>query len=116
MTDATRPGVEARDARLAVETHDVRLGVDVGGTFTDVVLLRGDELTTAKVPSTDDQSVGVVDGIEKACGEADIAPDDIDTFAHGMTVSVNALLEGSGAKTALVTTDGFRDVLEIGRQ
>ncbi|WP_435077585.1 hydantoinase/oxoprolinase family protein [Halococcus sp. AFM35] len=95
---------------------DARLGVDVGGTFTDVVLLTGDELTTAKVPSTADQSVGVIEGIEKACAEADIGPEDIDSFTHGMTVSVNALLEASGAKTALVTTDGFGDVLEIGRQ
>lgn len=107
---------EAHDTRLAVGAHDVRLAVDVGGTFTDIVLLTGDELTTAKVPSTADQSEGVVEGIEKACAEADVAPDEIDSFAHGMTVSVNALLEEAGATTALVTTDGFGDVLEIGRQ
>ncbi|ODR80115.1 5-oxoprolinase [Haladaptatus sp. W1] len=94
-----------------------RVGVDVGGTFTDVVLLLpDDELVTAKVPSTDDQSVGVVRGIEKACAEAGIDPTDVDAFTHAMTVSVNALLEEDGAKTALVTTQGFRDVLEIGRQ
>jgi N-methylhydantoinase A len=104
------------ETRLADETRRTRLAVDVGGTFTDVVLLTGDELTTAKVPSTDDQSVGVIDGIEKACDDASIGPDDIDSFAHGMTVSVNALLEETGARTALVTTEGFRDVLEIGRQ
>ncbi|WP_435197688.1 hydantoinase/oxoprolinase family protein [Natronomonas sp. EA1] len=97
-------------------SDEIRLGVDVGGTFTDVVLLSDDDLTTAKVPSTDDQSVGVIDGIEKACAEAGIDPADIDSFTHGMTVSVNALLEESGAKTALVTTEGFGDVLEIGRQ
>ncbi|MFH5843411.1 hydantoinase/oxoprolinase family protein [Haladaptatus sp. CMAA 1909] len=94
-----------------------RVGVDVGGTFTDVVLLLSDdELVTAKVPSTDDQSVGVVQGIEKACADAGIDPTDVDAFTHAMTVSVNALLEEDGAKTALVTTQGFRDVLEIGRQ
>ncbi|MCO8245856.1 hydantoinase/oxoprolinase family protein [Haladaptatus sp. AB643] len=94
-----------------------RVGVDVGGTFTDVVLLLpDDELVTAKVPSTDDQSVGVVQGIGKACEEAGIDPTDVDAFTHAMTVSVNALLEENGAKTALVTTEGFRDVLEIGRQ
>jgi N-methylhydantoinase A len=71
---------------------------------------------TAKVPTTADQSVGVIEGIRKACDEAGIAPGEIDTFAHAMTVSVNALLERDGAKTALVTTEGFRDVLEIGRQ
>jgi N-methylhydantoinase A len=104
------------EERLAADHYDVRLGVDVGGTFTDVVLLDGDDLTTAKVPSTDDQSVGVIEGIEKVCVEADIDPEEIDSFAHGMTVSVNALLEEAGATTALVTTAGFRDVLEIGRQ
>lgn len=92
------------------------IGVDVGGTFTDVALYMGTDLTTAKVPSTDDQSVGVMDGIEKACEEAGISPTEIDAFSHAMTVSVNALLERNGAKTALVTTEGFRDVLEIGRQ
>ncbi|KAB1191240.1 MULTISPECIES: hydantoinase/oxoprolinase family protein [Haloferax] len=98
-------------------SHPVRLGVDVGGTFTDVVLSTSDgELVTAKVPTTGDQSVGVVDGIEKVCGDAGIDPSDVDTFEHAMTVSVNALLEEDGAKTALVTTEGFRDVLEIGRQ
>ncbi|SEO60103.1 N-methylhydantoinase A [Halogranum amylolyticum] len=98
------------------ETPETTVGVDVGGTFTDVVLLRGTDLVTAKVPSTADQSVGVMDGIEKACEKAGVAPEAVDDFAHAMTVSVNALLEEDGAKTALVTTDGFRDVLEIGRQ
>lgn len=95
------------------ETH---IGVDVGGTFTDVALYADGDLTTAKVPSTEDQSVGVMEGIEKACEEVGISPEEIDAFSHAMTVSVNALLERNGAKTALVTTEGFRDVLEIGRQ
>lgn len=94
----------------------VRVGVDVGGTFTDVALAVGDRLTTAKVPSTDDQSVGVIEGIEKACREAGVDPGAIDEFAHATTVATNTLLEGDGATTALVTTEGFRDVLEIGRQ
>ncbi|GGL66121.1 hydantoinase/oxoprolinase family protein [Halocalculus aciditolerans] len=94
----------------------IRIGADVGGTFTDVVLSTGDDLVTAKVPSTADQSVGVLDGIHEACATAGIAPSDVDEFTHAMTVSVNALLEETGAKTALVTTEGFRDVLEIGRQ
>ncbi|GGM59607.1 N-methylhydantoinase A [Halarchaeum rubridurum] len=94
-----------------------RVGVDVGGTFTDVVLHTADGgLVTAKVPSTADQSVGVVRGIETACERAGIAPADVDAFAHAMTVSTNALLEGDGARTALVTTAGFRDVLELRRQ
>ncbi len=95
---------------------ETAIGVDVGGTFTDVALSVDDRLVTAKVPTTDDQSVGVLEGIAKACQEAGIDPSDLDEFAHAMTVSVNALLERGGAKTALVTTEGFRDVLEIGRQ
>ena len=92
------------------------IGVDVGGTFTDVALLCDGELVTAKVPSTEEQSEGVLAGIEKACEEAGIDPETLTAFSHAMTVSVNALLEDDGAKTALVTTEGFRDVLEIGRQ
>lgn len=92
------------------------IGVDVGGTFTDVALITDTGLTTAKVPSTEDQSDGVLAGIKKACRKAGIAIDEIEAFTHAMTVSVNALLESDGAETALVTTDGFRDVLEIGRQ
>ncbi|WP_265109120.1 hydantoinase/oxoprolinase family protein [Halosolutus halophilus] len=94
----------------------VRIGVDVGGTFTDVALSVDDRLVTAKVPTTGAQHVGVLDGIRKACDRAGIEPAGIDDFAHAMTVSVNALLERDGATTALVTTAGFRDVLEIGRQ
>ncbi|MFC4449112.1 hydantoinase/oxoprolinase family protein [Halorussus aquaticus] len=98
-------------------TDRIRVGADVGGTFTDVVLLTPDhELVTAKVPTTDDQSEGVLAGIRKACEAADLDPQSIDAFSHAMTVSTNALLEGDGAETALVTTEGFRDVLEIGRQ
>jgi len=95
---------------------DTRVGVDVGGTFTDVALSVDDRLLTAKVPTTDPQHVGVLEGIETACERAGIEPETIAGFAHAMTVSVNALLERDGAKTALVTTAGFRDVLEIGRQ
>ncbi|UPW02312.1 hydantoinase/oxoprolinase family protein [Halorussus gelatinilyticus] len=80
------------------------------------MLTAEDDLVTAKVPSTDDQSEGVLDGIRKACERAGLDPDDIDAFSHAMTVSTNALLESDGARTALVTTEGFRDVLEIGRQ
>ncbi len=94
----------------------VRVGVDVGGTFTDVVVVGPDGLTTAKVPSTTPQHEGVVAGIEAACATADIDPDDVDRFRHAMTVATNALLETDGAETALVTTAGFGDVLAIGRQ
>ncbi|HMI70291.1 MAG TPA: hydantoinase/oxoprolinase family protein, partial [Solirubrobacteraceae bacterium] len=90
-----------------------RLGVDVGGTFTDVVILSGGRLVTAKVPSTpSDQSEGVLAGVEAA----DFDASGLEAFAHGMTVATNALLERRGARLALVTTEGFRDVIEIGRQ
>ncbi|HEX8103347.1 MAG TPA: hydantoinase/oxoprolinase family protein [Solirubrobacteraceae bacterium] len=88
-----------------------RLGVDVGGTFTDLVALVGGRVVTAKVPSTpDDQSEGVLQAVR--AGDLD----GVAAFAHGMTVATNALLERRGARTALVTNAGFRDVLEIGRQ
>jgi len=96
--------------------HHRRIGVDVGGTFTDVTLALDGDLVTAKVPTTEDQSEGVMAGIEKACEAVGVAPETLSEFTHAMTVSVNALLEEDGAKTALVTTEGFRDVLEIGRQ
>ncbi len=94
----------------------IRLGVDVGGTFTDVALAVGDDLTTAKVPTTAPQHAGVLDGVRAACRAADVDPAAVDAFAHATTASVNALLERDGARTALVTTAGFRDVLEIERQ
>ncbi|EMA61416.1 hydantoinase/oxoprolinase family protein [Halorubrum lipolyticum] len=98
------------------DSHPVRLGVDVGGTFTDVALVVDGDLTTAKVPTTTPQHAGVLDGVREACDAAGIDPADVGAFAHATTVSVNALLERDGARTALVTTAGFRDVLEIGRQ
>ncbi|MFB6171987.1 MAG: hydantoinase/oxoprolinase family protein, partial [Haloarculaceae archaeon] len=95
---------------------EVAIGVDVGGTFTDVALLADGTLTTAKVPTTADRSVGVVSGIEAACETASVDPAAVTRFRHATTTAVNALLEGTGAETALVTTAGFRDVLGIGRQ
>jgi len=93
---------------------ETRLGVDVGGTFTDLVALSSDgTLVTAKVPSTpQDQSEGVMNAIEASEVEASA----VSALAHGMTVATNALLERRGARTALVTTEWFRDVLEIARQ
>src|SRR4051794_10501423 len=93
------------------------LGVDVGGTFTDAVLVVGDRLHTAKAPSTPkDQSEGVMDAVRAALDDAGAAPGDIEVFAHGMTVATNALLEGNGARTALVATDGLCDIVELRRQ
>jgi N-methylhydantoinase A len=93
------------------------LGVDVGGTFTDAVLLDDGAVHTAKVPTTPrEESVGVMRAVEAVLRRACAAASDVDSFAHGMTVGTNALLEERGARTALVATAGFADLLEIGRQ
>lgn len=93
------------------------LGVDVGGTFTDAVLATDGRIVTAKSPTTvGDQSDGVMAAIAAALERADAAPADVELFAHGMTVATNALLEGRGARTVLVATEGFEDLVELGRQ
>jgi N-methylhydantoinase A len=93
------------------------LGVDVGGTFTDAVLYDGHALHTAKSATTpDDQSRGVLAAVEEALRRADASPEQVQAFAHGMTVGTNALLEERGARTALIATEGFTDLLEVARQ
>jgi N-methylhydantoinase A len=103
------------------------LGVDVGGTFTDAVLIGEDgRVSTAKVPSTPgSEQVGVLAAIEAVLARVpangagateDASTKQISRFAHGMTVATNALLQNKGARTALVATDGFTDVVELGRQ
>ena len=94
------------------------LGVDVGGTFTDAVLALADgRLITAKAPSTPaDQSQGVLAAIQAALERAGAPAAEITFFAHGMTVATNALLEGHGARTALIATEGFTDLIALGRQ
>ena len=97
-------------------TH--RLGVDVGGTFTDLSLydVSTGRLEFAKTASTREQSEGVVRGTRELIERLGIAPSAIDFLIHGTTVATNTLLQRSGARTALVVTTGFRDVLHIGRQ
>jgi N-methylhydantoinase A len=94
------------------------LGVDVGGTFTDAVLVGEDSAVhTAKVPSTpSQQSLAVLDAVRLVLARAGARAHDVERFAHGMTVATNALLEGRGARTALIATAGFTDVIELGRQ
>jgi len=95
----------------------VLLGVDVGGTFTDAVLLDGGSVHTAKVPTTPrKESAGVMRAVEAVLERAGAGAAEVEVFAHGMTVGTNALLEERGARTALVATRGFADLLEIGRQ
>jgi N-methylhydantoinase A len=92
----------------------IRLGVDIGGTFTDVALEVGDRrytakgLTTARAPET-----GVLAIVRAITGEAGIEPGEVQLIIHGTTLATNALIERKGAKTALLTTEGFRDVVEI---
>ncbi|MCW2988682.1 MAG: hypothetical protein JWM24_1620 [Solirubrobacterales bacterium] len=93
------------------------LGVDVGGTFTDAALLDDGRVHTAKVPSTPgNESSGVMRAIGEVLERAGAGTSDVEVFAHGMTVGTNALLEERGARTALIATRGFADLLEIGRQ
>lgn len=96
-------------------TPTVRVAIDTGGTFTDVVATDGARVVEVKLPSTpDDPSRAVVDGIARAC-DALGAPS-ADHLVHGTTVATNALLEGAGAETWFVTNAGFEDLLTIGRQ
>ncbi|HEV3321567.1 MAG TPA: hydantoinase/oxoprolinase family protein [Solirubrobacteraceae bacterium] len=114
------------------------LGVDVGGTFTDAVLVVAQHspdtpatqasadpgaeggataIYTAKVPTTtDEQSRGVMEAVRTVLAHASAEPAQVERFAHGMTVATNALLEGRGARTALIATEGFADIVELGRQ
>ena len=95
-----------------------RLGVDVGGTFTDLLLFddQTGQSHKTKVPSTpDDPSRAVVNGTKDICGIADISPDQIEYFLHGTTVATNAVLEGKGARVGLIVTEGYRQILQIAR-
>lgn len=95
-----------------------RLGVDVGGTFTDLLLLETDSgaFWRHKTPSTPhDSSVGILEGVGAICTAAGITPAQIDTFLHGTTVATNAVLEGKGARVGLVTTEGYRHLMQIAR-
>ena len=97
-------------------TDQYRLGVDVGGTFTDAILLNEStgEVRTGKVPSTpSDPSDGFLNVVHRMLGQNDVAPDTVKYLVHGTTVATNAIIEGNLSKTAFITTDGFRDLLEI---
>ena len=91
------------------------LGVDVGGTFTDLILANG-ETYIHKVPTTvEDPSIGVMNGIRELCGRAGVQLSDISHLLHGTTVATNALLTYEGAKTGMITTKGYRDIIHIAR-
>jgi len=93
----------------------IKLAADIGGTFTDIVLERGAERWSGKVlTTTEAPELGVIEGIRLVLAQSGIAPGDIGVFIHGTTLATNALIERKGAKTAFVTTEGFRDILEQG--
>ncbi|MGE3245303.1 MAG: hydantoinase/oxoprolinase family protein [Beijerinckiaceae bacterium] len=110
----TRKRTAAAGKAAAVKRHPIRLAADIGGTFTDVAafdeksgrLLLGKSLSTPRK---------LVDGISEGVAKADAAFGDATIFLHGSTIAINTMLERSGANTALITTEGFRDVYEIGR-
>ena len=112
------PAARGRTAAPRRTRGGLRLGVDVGGTFTDLLLLdpATGRTVTAKVPSTpEDSSHGVLRGIERVCELARVSPSEIGEVMHGTTVATNAVLTGSGARVGLVTTVGYRDVLQVAR-
>jgi len=95
-----------------------RLGVDVGGTFTDLLLISEEtgETFTAKVPSTpEDSSIGVLNGVARICEESGVDPKKIQRVMHGTTVATNAVLQGKGARVGLVTTRGYEQTLQVAR-
>jgi len=95
-----------------------RLGVDVGGTFTDVLVLEEEKgtLTLEKVLSTpEDQSVGVLEGVRQACQRLGVEPSELDAILHGSTVVTNLILEGKGATGGLLTTQGHEQILHLAR-
>ena len=98
-------------------TRNVKVGVDVGGTFTDIVLLDGsDGIFTRKISSSvEDYSKAIIVGLKELISESIFTGEEVDSFIHGTTVATNAILTRQGARTGLITTKGFRDILEIGR-
>ncbi|MBK1659072.1 hydantoinase/oxoprolinase family protein [Paracraurococcus ruber] len=102
--------------RLAV-APTARLAVDIGGTFTDLAVERGAQRWTAKVLTTPAApELGVLDGVQAVLGKAGLSPADIVLVIHGTTLATNAVIERKGARTALLTTEGFRDVLALGNE
>ncbi len=92
----------------------IRMGVDIGGTFTDIVLETGESQFSTKVLTTNKAPEdAIIAGMRQVCDQADIHPSEIEQIIHGTTLATNALIERRGAKTALITTQGFRDVIEM---
>ncbi len=100
-------------------TSRYRLGIDIGGTFTDATLINENtgEISVGKVPSTpEDPSVGFMNAADRMLRDTSVSPDEVEYLVHGTTVATNAIIEKKVAPTGFITTDGFRDLLEIQRQ
>ena len=99
---------------ISAKPNNNRLGVDIGGTFTDVVLeTKSSHYSTKVLTNKENPVAAIIEGIEVVCLEAGIALSDLTQVIHGTTLATNALIERNGAKTALITTEGFRDVIEM---
>ena len=97
-----------------MNSSSIRMGVDIGGTFTDVVLEVGEQQFSTKVLTTyTAPEDAIIDGMKQVCEQASIQPAQIQQIIHGTTLATNALIERRGAKTAFITTQGFRDVIEM---
>ena len=95
-------------------TYKYRLGVDIGGTFTDATLINETtgEIRVGKVPSTpQDPSQGFMEATHRILREANVSPNEVEYVVHGTTVATNSIIEGKVARTGFITTDGFRDLL-----
>ena len=99
---------------ISAKPNNNRLGGDIGGTFTDVVLeTKSSHYSTKVLTNKENPVAAIIEGIEVVCLEAGIALSDLTQVIHGTTLATNALIERNGAKTALITTEGFRDVIEM---
>ena len=99
---------------LPVSPARYRMGVDIGGTFTDVAIAMREGYVSAKLPTTSDDPVrGVREAMRDALARADLGSGDVETVIHGTTLATNAIIEKKGAVTGVITTEGFRDILEI---
>ncbi|MEO9168666.1 MAG: hydantoinase/oxoprolinase family protein, partial [Aestuariivirga sp.] len=93
----------------------LKLAADIGGTFTDIVLEKGKQRWSGKVLTTSQApEIAVLEGLQPVIAAAGFKPSDVDVFIHGTTLATNALIERKGAKTAFITTEGFRDIIEQG--
>ena len=97
--------------------RDLRIAVDIGGTFTDVVLEEGGKRLTRKLLTTPQRpEQAVLDGVRLILGDAGCGFADVAVFVHGTTLATNAVIERRGARTALIATEGFRDILDIANE